>query len=79
VRAGTELGVGVGEAQQLGDSQPGLHGGEQQRVVAPASPCRSGRRVDQRLRLDRREERDGAWAEEILALKVIARGLLDNP
>ena len=39
VRAGTELRVGAGEAEQLGDAQPGLDGGEQQRVVAPAGPC----------------------------------------
>ena len=39
VRAGTELRIGAGEAEQLGDPQPGLDGGEQQRVVAPAGPC----------------------------------------
>ena len=39
VRAGTELRVGAGEAEQLGDAQSGLDGREQQRVVAPAGPC----------------------------------------
>ena len=61
VRAGAQLRVGAGEAEQLGDAQPGLDGGEQQRVVAPAGPCRSVRGVEQRLRLGRREERDGAF------------------
>lgn len=36
VGAGTEFGVGAAESGQLGDSEPGLHGGEQQRVIASA-------------------------------------------
>ena len=39
VCAGAELRVGAGETEQLRDPQAGLDGGEQQRVVAPASPC----------------------------------------
>ena len=61
MRAGAELRVGAGKLEQLGDSQPGLDGGEHQRVVAPAGPCCSVRGVEQRLRLDRREERDGVF------------------
>jgi hypothetical protein len=60
VRAGAEMRVGAGEAEQLGDAQPGLDGGEQQRVVAPADPCCSVRGVEQRLRFDRGEERPPA-------------------
>jgi hypothetical protein len=52
---------GACEAEQFGVAQPGLDGGQQQRVVASAGPCRSIRGVEQRLRLDRGEERDGAF------------------
>ena len=38
VRAGAEVHVGAGEADQFGDPQPGLDGEQQQRVVASAGP-----------------------------------------
>jgi hypothetical protein len=58
VRAGTELHVSAGQPQQLGDAQTGVHGAEQQRVVAAAGPGGAVGALEQCLDLLRGEERD---------------------
>jgi hypothetical protein len=60
VRAGAEVDIGVGQREQLGDAQTGLHGGEQQRVIAASGPGRAVGAVEQRVDLRGREEGDGA-------------------
>jgi hypothetical protein len=60
VRADAELHVGAGERQHLGDPQSGLHGSEQQRVVASPGPGRPIRSVQQGLHLLGGEEGDGS-------------------
>ena len=49
-----------GQREQLGDAQTGLHGGEQQRVIAASGPGRAVGAVEQRVDLRGREEGDGA-------------------
>ena len=51
VCSGAELHVGVGERDQLGDPQPGLGGGQQQRVIAAAGPGGAVRALEQRFDL----------------------------
>jgi hypothetical protein len=59
VSAATELDVGAGQPDYLGDAQAGLNGAEQQGVVPPAGPGRPVRTVQQRLGLVWVQERDG--------------------
>jgi hypothetical protein len=58
VRAGAELHVAAGQPDQLGDAQPGLRGGQEQRVVASSGPGGAVGAGKQRLDLGGGEERD---------------------
>ena len=60
VGPGAELHVGACQADHLGDAQAGLHGGEQQCVVAPAGPGGSVGTVQERFDLFGVQERDGS-------------------
>jgi hypothetical protein len=51
VRARTEVAVGAGEPDQLGDPQPGLDGQVQHRVIAPTGPAGGVAGREQRLDL----------------------------
>jgi hypothetical protein len=63
VRAGAELHVAAGEPDQLGDAQPGLRGGQEQRVVAPSGPGGAVGALEQGLDLGGSEERDDSPVE----------------
>ena len=58
MRAGAEVDVAAGEADQLGGAQPGLGGEQHQRVVAAADPGAAVGCGEQRVELGFGEERD---------------------